>query len=282
MYGIPFIALPSGALVPGQTLPSGLIIPSPTISNPTITGVETVTNATLLQQQKTVGQWAYPFIFPPTGTMADNGAFTSGTALPATYSGGAWCYFDTDDIAAGVAAGWYWTVWSSTTAATVYNSLYTTGNPGAGTATAFVTTGPGATVGVTTEVFGPEIAIAAGAMLLNGRLEYDIATRQTNNANVKTLRMSFTGSGGSDWVAANLASRAEGRAWGYIQNRGIAASQFGASLAFGSSVANSAVFLDATVNTALASSMIFSFQRATATDAAVIEAGSVVITLLLT
>lgn len=47
MYGIPFIALPSGALVPGQTLPSGLIIPSPTISNPSITGTATFPDGTV-------------------------------------------------------------------------------------------------------------------------------------------------------------------------------------------------------------------------------------------
>lgn len=45
-----------------------------------------------------------PFIVAPTGTMGNNGAVTMGTALPTTYSGGAWIWYPAGAVAAGTPA----------------------------------------------------------------------------------------------------------------------------------------------------------------------------------
>src|SRR5437667_3823845 len=61
---------------------------------------------------------AIKMVVAPTGTMANNGAITLGTALPSTYAN---CYLllPAGAIAAGSAAGWYFAQMSSTTAGVV-------------------------------------------------------------------------------------------------------------------------------------------------------------------
>lgn len=132
-----------------------------------------------------LSQSAIPFIHLSSGTMGNNGALSGVTALPTTYSGGAWVYLVANAIEAGSAAGWYWCVFSSTTAGTVYNDTYTTGQPSIGTATAFATTGPGAFTGVTTAQQGPAITLPAGAMGVNGALRVSTKVAATNSANSK-------------------------------------------------------------------------------------------------
>jgi hypothetical protein len=85
-----------------------------------------------------------PMILPSSGSMADNGAVTLTTALPATYSS-CYVYLPANAISAGSAAGLYYAVMSSTTVGTVYNNTYTGGEATIPTSpTAFATTGPGA------------------------------------------------------------------------------------------------------------------------------------------
>lgn len=60
---------------------------------------------------------AIPVILPNSSTVAANGAITL-TALPDTYALGAWVYLPAGAIVGG-AAGFYWTVFSSTTAGIV-------------------------------------------------------------------------------------------------------------------------------------------------------------------
>jgi hypothetical protein len=60
---------------------------------------------------------AIPVIIPNSSTVATNGAITV-TALADTYSGGAWVYLPEDAIVDGL-AGFYWTIFSSTTAGVV-------------------------------------------------------------------------------------------------------------------------------------------------------------------
>lgn len=129
-----------------------------------------------------------PFILPASGTMADNGAFTNGTALARTVSK-CFMYFAANQIAAGVAAGWYYTEGSSTTAFIVYNNTYTSGIPAFPAAkTAFAVTGAGATTGVTTEIVGPTMTLTGGRMGTRGRVDFEVAYTCTNNANAKTAR----------------------------------------------------------------------------------------------
>lgn len=126
--------------------------------------------------QMKLAQTAIPFIIASSGSMGNNGALTGLTALPATYSGGCYIYLPAGAIATGVpaAAAWYFAIMSSTTAGTVYNNVYTSGQPilwTASTATAFSTTGPGAFTGVSTAVTGPSFTVLANTMGPNGVLE---------------------------------------------------------------------------------------------------------------
>ena len=99
---------------------------------------------------------------PSSGTMGNNGALSALTALPTTYSGGIYLYFPANAIAAGVAAGLYYCIMSSTTAGTVYNNTYTSGVPTApASPTAFSTTGPGAY----TQTTGVDITLRSDPIL---------------------------------------------------------------------------------------------------------------------
>lgn len=64
-----------------------------------------------------------PVIIPSNGTIATNGTVTLVTALPTTYSGGAWVYFPATAFAGTGVAGLYWTVMSSTTVGVVYQNI---------------------------------------------------------------------------------------------------------------------------------------------------------------
>lgn len=77
----------------------------------------TNTSAAELKSKPTEIVTAVPVIIPNSSTVATNGAITV-TALPSTYSEGAWVYLPASAIVGG-AAGYYWTVFSSTTAGSV-------------------------------------------------------------------------------------------------------------------------------------------------------------------
>ena len=70
-----------------------------------------------------------PMILQSSGTVGANGALSNITALPETYSGGAYLHFPAGRLFAGSTAGLYWTVMTSTTAGTVFNNRYISGEP---------------------------------------------------------------------------------------------------------------------------------------------------------
>lgn len=133
---------------------------------------------------------AIPFVIAPTGTMANNGAITLGTALPTTYAN-CYLYLPASAIFAGSTAGWYYTQMSSTTAGTVFNNTYTTGIPTIPGGTAFVTTGPGAYTGVITQQTMQSLPVAGNLLGPNGVLVYEVTWTYPNNANTKTLGVGF-------------------------------------------------------------------------------------------
>lgn len=234
-----------------------------TYNNPTITGTVTLTQVPNIVQ--VIGKSGIPFIHTSSGSIGNNGALTGVTALAGTYSSGAWCYFPANAIAAGVAAGWYWTVFSSTTAGTIYNSTYTGGPVGLGTTTAFATTGPGAYTGETAEVTGPTITLTGGSMGANGVVRVTFGTTMTNNANTKTPRVKF---GGNQVSGFNVASQATNQSLIEIHNRGLTNSQ--ATFTQGSTVALSSVAYTSTA-TASDAAVAITLAKATATDNLVIE-----------
>lgn len=179
-----------------------------------------------------VASWAVPSGIAPSGTMADNGAVTLGTALLLTYSGGIWLYFPANAIQAGSAAGLYWTVMSSTTVGTVYNNTlngatevpYYVSSP-----TAFVTTGPGAFTGVETEVQLGTVTIPANTMGPNGQVVVLTGWEYTNSASTKTPRVRFGGTSGTEYLTDGLTTTQTYQHYLSIRNRGVTNKQVGHS-----------------------------------------------------
>lgn len=208
-----------------------------------------------------------PFISVSTGSMGNNGALTAITALDTTYSDGVWMLFPAGAVAAGVpaAAAWLWVVMSSTTAGTVFNSTYVSGQVSPGAATAFVTTGPGAFTGVTGANNAIVVSVPAGSLGTQGFLAYDYQADCNSNANGKNISAVF---GATTYNTFALASALSGRFCGVIQNRGLATRQVGNNIlttgGFGSS--NAVQTQRGTDNTATALNFVISLNKATATD----------------
>lgn len=154
---------------------------------------------------ETVFTNAIPMIVPSSGTIGNNGALSAITALPGTYTS---CYmsFPANAIAAGVPAGNYYVVMSSTTAGTIYNNTYTTGKPTIpASPTAFVTTGPGAYVQLTTAITLTQLTLRGGAMGPAGQLIIYPHHSIPSNANNKIMAITFGGSSIASWTDTTVA-----------------------------------------------------------------------------
>jgi hypothetical protein len=143
------------------------------------------------------------FIFPPSGTMGNNGAYTlGGTGLDTTYSK-AYMYCTPGQIFTGSGPGWYYTTMTSATAGIVYNNLYRFGQaPIPFSPIAFSSTGPGVwTSLVNTAITGPTCNIPAFAPGLNGRMDIKINWSTINNTNSKGIAINYEGNavGGTDY-----------------------------------------------------------------------------------
>lgn len=138
-----------------------------------------------------------PFFLCSSGTMGNNGAVTGLTALPFETSYGAspnaYVYMPANAISAGSAAGWYYAVFSSPTACTLYNNVYTSGVPTIPSSpTAFVTTGPGAFTQTTGSfINGPVILIPA--LTSNSVIRLGTFFLTNNSANAKNASHFFGG-----------------------------------------------------------------------------------------
>lgn len=127
---------------------------------------------------------------PSSGSIGDNGALTLTTALLQTFSQGLYLYFPANAIAAGVAAGSYWTVMSSTTAGTIYNNTYIGGKPVAPVSpTAFSTTGPGAYTQTTAaSITNVSMTLPGGIIGLEGYAAVGlVAERNTGAGGASTI-----------------------------------------------------------------------------------------------
>lgn len=214
---------------------------------------------------------AIPFIIAPTGTMANNGAITLGTALPSTYAN-AYIYLPAGAVAAGVpaAAAWLFCQMSSATVGTVFNNAYTTGVPTIPTSpTAFATTGPGAYTGVTTAVTGPQITIPANTLGANGTLRIFSLWTNPSTAGNKTDAVSV---GGTTVYSAGLGTGATSNAVSTeIICRGSQAAQVAPSSNNSGYQFNGNANQYLTINFALAQIVAFVGTVATATDFIVLE-----------
>jgi hypothetical protein len=163
-----------------------------------------------------------PFIIAPTGTMANNGAITLGTALPTTYAN-AYIYLPAGALFTGSAAGWYFCKFSSTTVGQVFNNTYVSGLPSIPqNPTAFLTTGPGAYTGVTTQQTAVSVALPANSLGVNGGGRIEATWSYPNNANNKTIIASF---GGFAYLSTTSTTSAAAAMKKSFRNRGVSNSQ---------------------------------------------------------
>jgi hypothetical protein len=134
-----------------------------------------------------------PFIIVSSGSMGNNGALTITGAVASIYPN-AYVYLPSGAISSGSAAGYYYAIFSSTTAATVYNNTYT---PGSGvptvpaSPTAFSTTGPGAYTQSASPPNPFSVVVPANALSINGKIEIDAFSTQTSGSSFMAL---FVGS----------------------------------------------------------------------------------------
>lgn len=144
-------------------------------------------------------QSSIPFIFASSGSIGNNGALSGLTALPATYAN-AYILVPAGAIAAGIpaAAAWYYVQMSSGTAGTIFNNVYTSGQPTIpGSPTAFSTTGPGAFTGVSAATNAQAFSLAGLTMGIRDTVRVSYKASTTNTAANKVLAAMF-GAGTAD------------------------------------------------------------------------------------
>lgn len=230
-----------------------------TASNVTITG-GSITGVSGVPYTLAMG--GIPLIGLSSGSVASNGAISGITALPLTYSA-AYCWFPANILAASIAAGWYYCTFSSGTAGTAFLNTYTSGVPTIPTSPTAVSAGQGAFTGDIGEEFGVTVTVPANALGATGSLRIGYSTLQTNNANTKTLKVRWSGNGGSTFGSQSLASVVGSGAIMEINNQATSANFSQALSSYGgtvNTVANQAI--DSTAST----TVVFSMQRGTATD----------------
>lgn len=143
----------------------------------------------------------------PSNTIGANGSFTGWTnAVPAqTLSGyydlGVWLYFPANSLSSNNAAGFYWTVFTSTTAGTVFNTTYTPGiNSGPGSwripssPTPFSGTTGSAFTGITTNLTTHSLTIPGNYLGPFGSIDCHVIHHNTASPGNKTVSTTFGGS----------------------------------------------------------------------------------------
>lgn len=132
------------------------------------------------------------FVYVSSGTMGDNGALSGISAAPVLANQGGYVYLPASAISAGSSAGWYYAVFSSTTAATVYNNVYSSGVPAIPSSpTAFVTTGPGAYTQTSGSwIAGMQITLPANSVGANGVIRTNFTTFSSASGNNKGVALS--------------------------------------------------------------------------------------------
>ena len=139
-----------------------------------------------------LAQSSVPVILVPNGTVATNGTVTLGTALPATYSGGAWIRLPANAIVSG-AAGLYWCVFSSTTVGQVYTNFADPASefiPSIPVGTLVAATGSNSAYTQSTgaDVTLVNVLLPANSMGVTGSLIISPFVASPNNANNKIWR----------------------------------------------------------------------------------------------
>jgi hypothetical protein len=117
------------------------------------------------------------------------------------------------------------------------------------------------------------ITIPAGIMGVNGTLMIDHLWTLTNNANVKTLRVRFSGASGTTFYSANNASSNGVHTQTWIQNRNAANSQVGGFAGDPIAYRASPTVTPSTaaIDTTAATTVVISAQKGTAGDTVTLD-----------
>ena len=215
-----------------------------------------------------------PFVLPSSGLMGNNGALTLTTALQLTYTN-AYVYLPTNAIVTGSTAGWYYAVFSSTTLATVYNNIYTSGIPTIPSSpTAFVTTGPGAYVQTTATIVAISLPVIGNTFGLSGGLSCCFISTVNNSANNKSIYPFYGASGFHQ--GNNITTQYALTEIAYLKNRNLTNKQIGYCI---TSVPNVFAGLpqQTTIDSTATQNFALQIKLAVATDYIVVE--SCVLTL---
>ena len=222
--GILQITGPAVASTRTMTVPDANFTSARTDAAQTFTGDQTFSGSITVsggyKVPYTLIETGIPFVLT-SGSMGNNGALTLTTAVATAYPN-AYVYMPAGAIEVGSAAGWYYAVFSTTGAATIYNNTYSSGQPTIPVSpTAFVTTGPGAfTFSTASEYTVVSVTLAANAMGIHGSLEYIWTATANNSANPKYARGYFASQPISGATA--FTSQTAGRWTATVQNRGVA------------------------------------------------------------
>lgn len=248
-------------------------------TSPSFTGpldASGVTSATGIPLK--LAMWGVPVGMAPSGSMGNNGAVTLGTALDVIYTGGLWLYFPAGAVAAGVPAAptFLWTVMSSTTVGTVYNSTFDgLSVPAVGsTATPYATTGPGAYTGVTAATVVATIPVAANLLGSTGAIIGDWTAMWNTAAGNKVFDLFYNGTGGTDY--ANFAGSTQGggvNAHTVIRNQSTGI-QYGGTDGGSSSQWGSGKVGPGAADTTGATTLVFQLTNATATNWVMLNGGT--------
>ncbi len=149
---------------------------------------------------QTVMSIGTPFVIPP-GDGASAGLLFSGSAGAFTLSAaiiasawnllkGAWCYMPASFGGSAYPAGWYWAVFSSDTAGTLYADTYSSGVPvRPASPTNFPVDLAGRLTQTTSEITGPAgFLVPGGALGPSGAIKLLLRTLGNNAATNKFLR----------------------------------------------------------------------------------------------
>lgn len=238
----------------------------------------TLTNATGLpatalpaQVPQTLGQSHIPFVLVSSGVMGNNGAFSAVTAVATTYPN-SYVWFPAGAIAAsgtGSAAGWYYTVWSSTTAGTAFNNLYTSGTPTIpGSPTAFSTTA-GALVQTTgSNIAAYTLAIPGNTIGLNGSVSITGNRSYNNSAGVKTLTTNY---GSYAFTSGTTTATLVIPIYAGFANRGVANVQAPTTNALATAAANTTALTFGAIDSTQSQNLVMNMQLAVATDTMTLE-----------
>jgi len=192
----------------------------------------------------------------PSGTIGTeaSGHFTSGTALPHTYSEGLWMYIVSPSTTPALTAGFYWCVFSTTAICTIYQN-------GPGSAAYSFTVGA-ATTGNTSEITARSVTIPAGLMGGNGQLVCDSLTSISATSSGRSLR---TRLGGSLTCTMGSAVGTTTSYSGRATTQNVTASLQYSNPVFTGSTSTVAV-TRTTIDTSAATAYALTLQMATATD----------------